>query len=318
MKKEIHYCDYTLRSKAALNARSSRTAHSGALIRVSDGDGVGYGCLHPWVDLGDLPLVDLLGVLRDGGTSPLVRAALACAKVDGEARSRGVSLFDDLTVPQSHATVMMDEAAVDEAVTAGFDLIKLKMGRDLEAEREFLITQIGRYPSVRWRLDFNGEGGEQWVRSFPRGVLERVDFIEDPCGHNDPCWRILTEKYGVSAAVDRNVERGQGEASVLVIKPAVNFVQPLLERAYTENWRVVITSYMDHPLGQCFAAWRAGVAAREFPGTVGTCGLMTHGLFEPDEFTKAMASPSPEFHSPAGTGLGFDNLLENLPWKPLS
>ena len=42
--------------------------------------------------------------------------------------------------------------------------------------------------------------------------------------------------------------------------------------------RVVLTSYMDHPLGQTFAAWEAARLGLQFPGLVGVCGLQTHHL----------------------------------------
>jgi O-succinylbenzoate synthase len=84
-----------------------------------------------------------------------------------------------------------------------------------------------------------------------------------------------------------------------------------------ELQRVVVTSYMDHPLGQAFAAWEAGRLALQFPGLVGVCGLQTHHLFEPDAFTEALGPWAPSFQAPPGKGLGFDDLLGKLPWKRL-
>jgi O-succinylbenzoate synthase len=80
---------------------------------------------------------------------------------------------------------------------------------------------------------------------------------------------------------------------------------------------VVLTSYMDHPLGQAFAAWEAARLALQFPGLVGICGLQTHHLFEPDGFVELLGPWSPQFQAPPGTGLGFDDLLAALPWTPL-
>ena len=119
-------------------------------------------------------------------------------------------------------------------------------------------------------------------------------------------------------AVDREVEDACGGYGVAVIKPAVNELEPILERASDEGKRVVITSYMDHPVGQSFAACEAAKAYRSFPNVVDTCGLITHGLFEPDEFSAALGEPGPDFNPPCGTGLGFDELLKALPWKHLS
>lgn len=47
------------------------------------------------------------------------------------------------------------------------------------------------------------------------------------------------------------------------------------------------------------------------------CGLQTHRLFEGNVFIEALGDFSPEFKVPDGTGLGFDDLLEALPWTKL-
>jgi O-succinylbenzoate synthase len=69
---------------------------------------------------------------------------------------------------------------------------------------------------------------------------------------------------------------------------------------------------MDHPVGQFFAAYVAAthdVSAR--------CGLMTHVLYESDPFIERMERDGARLLPPRGTGIGFDDLLEALPWKPL-
>lgn len=317
MTKRIDICRYTLMSPGALNASSTRHRHDGALIRV----GGGYGCMHPWPELGDVPLEKLFQILKDGGSTPTIRTALYCARVDGEARAEGRSLFDGVEVPRSHATLMMDEADFEQAVDSGFSMVKVKMGRDLGMERAFVLAQAEKFPQLRWRIDFNnllGRGGiEQVLESLPAGFLEKIDFIEDPCVYDSQCWKALRTRYGVPLAVDRDVELAENNYSVAILKPAVHVVQPVLERCHIGGARAVVTSYMDHPLGQCYAAWRAAGAAREFPGMIDTCGLMTHGLFEPDAFTERLGLVRPQFSPPGGTGLGFDDLLETLPWQRL-
>ena len=106
-------------------------------------------------------------------------------------------------------------------------------------------------------------------------------------------------------------------AQVMVIKPAVDEPFLLGEAAISHNQRVVLTSYMDHPVGQAFAAWEAARLELQFPGLVGMCGLQTHHLFEPNEFTEALGPWSPEFKPPEGLGLGFDDLLAAQPWTRL-
>ena len=43
---------YRLRSRGFLNAISNRREFEGALIEIDSG----YGCIHPWPELGDPPL----------------------------------------------------------------------------------------------------------------------------------------------------------------------------------------------------------------------------------------------------------------------
>lgn len=103
----------------------------------------------------------------------------------------------------------------------------------------------------------------------------------------------------------------------MIIKPALDEPWLLAEAAGQKGQRVVVTSYMDHPFGQTFAAWEAGRLALQFPGLIGTCGLQTHHLFKPSSFTEALGQLSPTFQPHAWTGLGFDEQLDELPWKPL-
>ena len=317
MKSPIYIHRYTLRSPGALNASSTKHQHEGALIKVGDG----YGCMHPWPELGDVPLDGLLEILKDGGTTPIIRAALHCAREDGLARQQGRSLFEGLHVPASHATLMMKESSFAQAVASGFTLVKVKMGRNIAQETEFILAQAECFSELRWRIDFNnllGRGGvEQVLKSLPESFRSKIDFLEDPCVYDAKNWGELRTRYDIPLAVDRDVESAEKSFSVAILKPAVNVLNKVLESAHVESRRVVYTSYMDHPIGQAYAAWRAALAAQKYPGMIDTCGLMTHGLFEADAFIEQMGNVTPEFPVPYGSGLGFDGLLENLPWERL-
>jgi len=309
----IYVHRYVLRSAAPLNAASVRQEFQGALIRVVGGSGdSGYGCVHPWPELGDAAVDEQLAMLKSGQSSPILASALTCAQADGDARREGRSLFDGVDVPRSHATLLMDEVAFERAVYAGFDRVKVKMGRDLKGESEFVRRMAEVYPALRWRMDFNGTCSQEEIASFvevcDERFLERIDFFEDGC---------CSSSRKIAQAVDREVETQLEQCDVAVVKPAVNEVSPLLQRAQIAGKRVVVTSYMDHPLGQSFAAWQAALARRDYLGLVDACGLITHGLFESDVFTESLGPPSPNFHPAAGTGLGFDSLLEALPWTRL-
>jgi O-succinylbenzoate synthase len=103
----------------------------------------------------------------------------------------------------------------------------------------------------------------------------------------------------------------------MVIKPAIDEPFLLAEAAVKNLQQVVLTGYMDHPLGQTFAAWEAARLELQFPGLVVSCGLQTHHLFETNAFTEMLGPWSPVFQAPEGNGLGFDDLLDALPWTRL-
>lgn len=309
---------YRLRSRGFLNSISNRRVFEGALIEV---DG-GFGCLHPWPERGDPPLEKCLADLAGAQRWPIVRRALRCAEFDRAARVLDESLFEEMEVPLSHATLANGDAAeISRATDAGFSVIKLKCGRDLVAEARFLDEMNLAFPSLRWRLDFNESPTPEEVTEFLLGLSEKtrlaIDFVEDPCPYSESAWTALRRNTRVRLAVDREAAPLTGAAQVMVIKPAVDEPFLLAEAALAHDQRVVLTGYMDHPLGQAFAAWEAARLGLQFPGLVGMCGLQTHHLFEPDAFTEALGPWAPKFKIPPGTGLGFDDALDALPWTRL-
>jgi o-succinylbenzoate synthase len=110
---------------------------------------------------------------------------------------------------------------------------------------------------------------------------------------------------GLRLAADRVVPQGNAY-DVLVHKPALHAEWPQVDR------EIVVTSYMDHPVGQFGAAYVAATHK-----TSARCGLMTHVLYEPDVFIERIECDGARLLPPRGIGIGFDDLLENLPWKML-
>lgn len=258
--------------------RLNGRARHGALLRV----GGGYADVHPWPELGDAPLDDQLALLARGETTPLTHASLRLAALDGGARARGVSLFEGRTIPESHWP--------GNEPPHGFDTVKTKG-----------VLPVPEH--VRIRIDFNGSlAPDEFLHIAETLPKERVDFVEDPCPYDRAVWRALRERSGVRLALDRF----SGEADVLVHKPALCAEFPSFDG------EVVVTSYMDHPVGQFGAAYVAAthnVAKR--------CGLMTHVLYEPEPFIERIERDGARLLPPRGTGIGFDDLLENLRWTSI-
>ena len=253
------------------------SARHGALLRVNDG----FADIHPWPELGDLPLDSQLALLSRGELTPLTRASLHLAELDGDARRRGVSLFEGLTIPLSHWPGNEPPAAFDTVKTKG-------------------VLHVP--PHVRIRIDFNARlTPDEFLRIAETLPRERIDFIEDPCPYDEQVWRDLRERTGLPLALDRF----EGRADVLVHKPALRTTWP-------RHNDVVVTSYMDHPVGQFGAAYIA--ATHE---TNARCGLFTHVLYEPDAFIERIESDGARLLPPRGTGIGFDDLLERLTWTSI-
>lgn len=317
-KNDIWISPYRLKSRGFLNSISNRREFLGTLIRIGDG----YGCIHPWPELGDPPLEKCIDDLRSRRFRPIVRRALRCAEFDNAARCAEESLFEEMEVPRSHATLAnADAKELAAAVGAGFDAVKMKAGRDLAAEALFLETMLAAHPQLRWRLDFNESLEPAAADAFLTGLSPQarmaIDFIEDICPFSETIWESLWKKHRVRLAVDRESAPHRKAAQVMVIKPAVDEPFPLAEAAAMNGQAAVMTSYMDHPLGQAFAAWEAARMGLIFPGLVATCGLQTHHLFEKDAFTESLGEWKPDFTIPDGTGLGFDDALAALTWVKL-
>ncbi len=314
----IYYVPYTLRSVTGLNAASSRRTFEGVLIKV----GSGYGCIHPWPELGDPSLEKCLKDLKGAQRWPIVKRALRCAKMDGDARELEDWMFDDVDVPESHATLTeLTEESVETAVARTFRAVKCKVGRHLRKESAFLNDMAKAYPSLRWRLDFNErlepDEAVAFVKSFSDELRNTIDFIEDPSAYSPEPWKRIRREIGLNLAVDRESSQKNDGAQVIVIKPSIDEPFILTESAVNQGKPAIITSYMQHPVGQAFDAWNAMSMGITFPGAIDLCGLQTHGLFEKTEFIEALGPVQPEFTPSEGLGLGFDELLKNQEWKRL-
>lgn len=282
---EIFFHRYRLVPRRALSTIAKAGPREGALLRV----GEGFADLHPWPELGDVTLSEQLAALAAGTPTPQARASLAMAEIDARARREGRSLFEGLEIPESHWP------GID--APPEFDTIKVK---GLQA-----------YPEgPRLRIDFNATlTPEEFVRIARELPSERVDFVEDPCRWDPAIWRALRAETGLRLALDLAAGSqvpSANEWDVLVCKPALGWTLPDIDR------ELVVTSYMDHPVGQMFAAWFA--ATREVSRR---CGLMTHVLYEPDPFIERMRRDGARLLPVGGTGVGFDDLLDALPWQKL-
>jgi O-succinylbenzoate synthase len=275
----------------------------GALLRVPFTEGVGYADCHPWESLGDSPLSEQLALLKEGKTTRLTARALHFARLDAEARSRGVNLFEGLEVPDSHFLLM------DLAREAPEGLLKIKLGKNPPIETLKRMFQH----NCRVRLDFNNKltrpAFESFLKAFEK-EKHKIEFCEDPFPYETKAWAEVQKQYGVPLACDQGSEQAIGEidsAAYLIVKPAVQE-----ESFFCGLQKIVVTSYLDHPLGQMAAAYVAGQLKRRYPTQVVACGLLSHLVYEENVFSRALPATAPRFAPPGGTGFGFDEQLAKI------
>jgi O-succinylbenzoate synthase len=299
----IRFWKYELTPRARVGLGRGRPRR-GALVRV----GLGVADVHPWPELGDAPLEAQLENLASGHPTELGKASLRFAILDGQARAKGLSLFEGLTIPASHFLLPDDSLQVPQ----GFDTVKVKLGRVAASDSQ----RLSQFEHLRLRIDFNArldcDAVEMFLRNLSSDTRARIEFVEDPCPYDGARWKRLNDATGCRLALDRGVD--EEGVDVHIVKPAVQDAFAVVDSVAC----AVVTSYLDHPIGQLGAAWVAARLAAAYPSRVSKrCGLLTHTVYENDPFIERMHSAGPVLIPPPGTGVGFDDLIERLPWELL-
>ena len=314
----MYYSRYKLYPVGALSARAAAQPREGVLLK---GDNGGYACLQCWPELGDSPLEYELDAPRDGTPLLLGERAMKCMELDGAARSKGVNLFAGLKVPRSHATltVSVTPSQVYSLHQKGFRMGKIKVIPKLASTVERLTNLAAMVPEWKWRVDFDCTLTMEETLKFwdmlPEALKERIDFIEDPCYYNVHEWQTLQDAgiplgYDTPLRNEKNIPQRTSHPMMRIVKPV---------RHHSNSGQPVFTTNLDHPLGQCWAAYSAAVFYSDKPvEQVPVCGLVTQHVYQPNVFSEQLGLDiTPEFHVPAGTGLGFNGLLEAQDWKRL-
>lgn len=297
---------YNLHAHSQLNQKNQQTFLRGFLLRYDDG----FGCVQPWECFGHASVEEHWSACKEGREEsyPLLKQALSCAKADSDARKNGISWWADSIVPPSHATITDLATHPEEALKRGFTTWKCKVSPATLPTIEALMSQ---HENVRFRLDFNEtatpEQLNHWLGSLPSHSKSRIDFVEDPFIYEMQKWNALSENCGIAYAVDRDYAEWTTESRALPVwKPAWN------ECGKIPRAQMIVTSAMDHPVGQAWAAYCAAIYK-----VTNLCGLRTDHLFEENSFTNAMGEWLPTWPVLGGIGMGFDQQLEELPWTRL-
>lgn len=310
---KIFYALYSLKGKSSFRDRT------GALLQFVFNDGrIGYADCHPWSELGDFPLEQQLACLRQGEWTALTRQSKKNGQIDAKGRSENKNLFDGLHIPPSHW--FLKNAL--EKIPEGFSYVKLKVGGNPKEEIPALIRLFQKLPrSVKIRLDFNAKCSQKSFSAYFEKINEwkdRIDFIEDPYPYDCQSWERTQKNLGITLACDYQSEKRQENKTshgVAVIKPAVQDGSSFLPSHHS----LVVTSYLDHPLGQLAAAYSAAQIQKKFPEKLLACGLLSQYVYQTNAFSEQIGRKQTILLPPQeGTGFGFNDLLLKQQWKLLA
>lgn len=316
---KLSYSAYTLLEKGTGKPKE------GALVRVQlTKDHFGYGDIHPCESHGDKPLKEQLGLLSNRETTLLTMQSLLFAKYDALARSQKHNLFKNFALPESNTLIVNDTQNLQDAFRNS-RMVKVKVGREWQPriQRVMDALHIAKAQPRCLRLDFSESLTEESFVDFlakNQRILPYIDYIEDPYPYDAQQWENSRRQYGVRLGCDHHASASltrPDSCDVVIIKPATFPINDMLFRRLRGR-RLVITSYLDHPLGQLTAAYVAGCALRSYPAVVDVCGLTTHEVFDPTPFSKRLSVVQGHLIPPkTGHGFGFDDLLEGATWNHL-
>ncbi len=322
---KIQYYRYELIPKVGGQPRK------GALLRINGG----YADLCPLPEFGDATIEKQLVSLIVNTPYPLAKNACFFAGRDAEKRLQGKSWFADIAPPENHAlfpdltgqTVDNLQDAATVLLSQGFRTFKVKVGRDSPDQEALLLNHmIAHLPDgTRLRLDPNARFSPDTCLSFLNQLSEKtrtaIEFIEDPTPFDLGVWRTLYDQFGIPIAADFEGDSFNEEETppyqVRILKPTRESPRTLLSMPL-RGIKLVITSALEHPIGQMGAAFWAGTMVRDNPGVVSPiCGIASHLIYEENPFSAQLTMEGSRLIPPPGTGWGFGELLEALPWIDL-
>ncbi len=326
---KIRYSEYQLQPFKALNAKSVKAKRNGYLLNIEFKNiGNGYSDLFSWPELGDVDLVTQLDNIKNFKLNVHIYKSIYFAYIDAYYRAKNINIFSNLSFPKNHYTAVdfkiLTLEKIENLKNEGFKYIKVKLSvEDLnENEKLFFFFNNIKNSQIKLRIDFNNVLNYELFDCFLikfQNFLNVFDFIEDPYFMFYQESKKHKDKFPMlSLAVDRlNLEKFSSNIDL-----AVDFivVKPAIQNFITKNFNLplVITSYMDHPLGQLSALYEAAIFSNKISKNEITCGLLTHKFYEMNQYAETLTIKNTQLlPSLEGTGFGFDSFLKKEHWKEL-
>jgi len=263
----------------------------------------GYADIFPWTEFGDPSFEEIPKLLQQEHiAAPLLQKSLYFAEKDGLARHQDKALLGGHKI-KNHYLVekIYPQSALDilRALDMGFDRLKLKVGRDWNKEIHLLQSLSPSLKGAKWRLDCNLNGQSlDWNLLEP--FRDQIEFIEDPFPEPNK-W---SERWPWAYDQPR-FPQDQVRVAWQVIKPAKQSLNNL-----DEQKKIVVTSYMDHPVGVAHAL----AEAQEYVRQDHDFGLMTLSMYENTPFHEHFCCEGPWLWMEPQKGIGFTDLLKRQNW----
>lgn len=323
---KIYYSPYSLKPAKSLNNIALSGDRQGVLLKIEYPDGsIGYSDLHPWPELGDPSWEDQLAGIRKGQISSMLEQSIWLARRDADARRDGKNLFEALTPMKNNYLVTDIDTESEDLLKRlneeGFETLKIKVGRDLQKESDF-VSRMGYDGTVKLRLDFNGVGSwqtfERFMSSLNKVAVKRIEYIEDPFPYDAEAWNEA-RKFAPLAIDNQSGKLNWSRLreppfDVVILKPAKMDVMKTLRTCVAFDLKITVTSYMDHPVGVMHALAVANELKRVHPQRILDAGCLTTSLFQMEPYGAEAAPAGPYLKRATGLGIGFDQLLEKEPW----
>lgn len=305
MTEDIFISPYRLTPNAASEGMRPLGSLEGLLILYHGG----YSTLHPWHELGDPSLSDLLSDLTGPRDAKLVRRALAVAEIDGQFRKNNLSAFDSLETSRSH--ILFDKRG--ETTLSKGSILKIKLKSDWQEQVSSLENYVQK--GYLLRLDPNCKLTFDEIITFWDLLSTRcksgIDLVEDPCHFEENHWRVLYEK-GMPIGIDWCLVPSNFECyKARIIKAARDDAFEIASQEVIKGKQLVVTSYLTHPLDQVVACWTASKLLSMYPDLVSPAGYISNA-YSVGEFN--LAFNGDKLIVPKGLGFGFDHVLEKLEW----
>jgi len=318
---------YQLQEMPSDSSEKHPPIHEGALLKAVWPDGkTGYADLFPVRKFGDADVDTQLSALANGKLSSLTEQSIWLAKRDAILRKNKQSAFVGMAKVKNHFLVTdlftFTDSKMAEIRSSGYSTLKLKVGFDPEEEVKVISRWLKQHP-IMLRLDFNSrlkfDDYQVFMLSLQQGERARIEFVEDPFSWNADAWKAVAEFAPL--AIDNEAEKIDWEKlkspvpfKVMIIKPARTDVEKAVAKVNQYGLKMVVTSSMDHPVGVAHALHVATELKKFNPNTLLDCGCLTLRVYKPNEFANVIQVTGPYLSGIKGTGIGFNELLENTPW----